>query len=205
MSDTLRLYVNVATKTLLAGPNTSRPFTLPAFNKYETVPLQIVLVQPDPDNSLQYTKPEIGAMSLRVAVNDTYDDGTPLAQQTTFNKDTTARTFTGELALNTSGFNSWLGSSASKTGYFEIEVLEGTARRKVLVVDLTVKNSVQQVTTTAPAPEDEYYTKAEIDQMFAKFLNAAGYTITFRSPAATFERIIGVGDDGTPIDQIAPV
>lgn len=202
---TLRLYVNLARKALQFSDQSGSAFVLPTFYKYETVPLEITLVEPDPVSQLRYIKPDISNIALSVAINDTLDDGSPLAQQTTWTKDTTARTFTGNLELNTAGFNSFLGSSAEKAAYFEIELTEGTARWKVIVAGITVKNAVQQPATTAPSPVQEYYTKAQLDQMFAKYLNGAGQTFTLRSPSGTFERIIGIGDDGTPLDQIAAV
>lgn len=206
MSATLKVYVNTALKVLQYSSTSGRIVNLPDFRKYETVPLEIMLVEPDPTNQIDgFIVPDISNMSLRVALHSAWDATTPIAQQETWSKDTVKRTFTAELTLNTTDFNTWIGSSESKVGYFEIEVLEGTARRKVYVSAVNVKNAVQKPTTTAPSPITEYITRAEANATFAKYLSAAGMTITLTSADGTKQRIIGVGNDGTAFDDITTV
>lgn len=206
MAATLKVYVNTGLKVLQYSRTSGRIMSLPDFRKYESVPLEIVLLESDPDNQIDgFIVPDISNITLRVAIHSAYDTATPLAQQETWTKDTAARTFTAELALNTAGMNSFIGASETKQGYFEIEALEGTARRKVYVALVTLKNAVQQSATTAPTPVAEYITRAEVNASYVKNVGDAGQTVTVTSPGNTWQRIIGVGDDGTAIDDITQV
>jgi hypothetical protein len=42
-------------------------------------------------------------------------------------------------------------------------------------------------------------------QLFPQFINEKGRTITFKSPSETYERIIGVNDDGSALDTTEPL
>lgn len=204
---TRKLFVNLATKKLQVSDVKSGEFVLPNFNKYETVPLEVCIVEP----SLvalgieRYSRVDISNLSLSVAINDTFDDAAPLAYQSTFTKDETSNVFSGELSLNTAALNSYIGSSDSKSAYFEIEIQEGTARTKIYTAIVTIQNAVTQVGATNPTPVDEYLTKAQTTAQFVSKVMPAGEQITITSPSGTYQRIIGVDDGGAAIDIILPV
>src|SRR5688572_4497776 len=66
------------------------------FHKYETVPLEIVIVEPRPSGSTnQFDRIDITDLTLRVAINETADTATPKAEQTTWTKNTSTNTFSG--------------------------------------------------------------------------------------------------------------
>lgn len=203
---TRKLFVNWHTKALQFSDRSGAGVTLPEFNKYEAVPFEVVIVEPDPTSTrvLGFRRVDISNLSMAMALNDTRDDAAPLAYQPTFTKDEDSNIFAGELNLNTAALNSWLDAD-SKTGIFEIEVQEGTAVNKILVVEVTVKKGVIQVGAVAPTPADSYYTKDQADQQFMKPVGQAGRQQTYTSISNTYQRIIGVTDDGQPIDQIIPV
>lgn len=208
MTATRKLFVNWLTKLLQVSDSNGGVVTLPEFNKYENVPFEIVIVEPDTSaiGPPRWARIDISNLSLGVAINDTYDDASPLAYQNTFTKDEESNTFTGSLNLNTAALNAWLGSSDSKTGYFEVELQESSDNTsKIYQVAVLVKNSVLQVGATVPSPTDEYYTKAQADQQFVKPVGVAGAQITLTSPGNIYQRILGVTDDGQPIDQIIAV
>lgn len=204
---TRKLFVNWQTKKLQISDQKSGDVVLPVFNKYETIPFEVVIVEP----SLvalgveRYSRVDISNLSLSIAINDTFDDAAPLAYQSTFTKDEDNNVFSGELALNTTALNTYIGSNDSKTAYFEIEIQEGTARSKIYLATITIQNSVTQVSTTAPTPADEYLTKAQTSAQFLQKVLPAGEQITITSPSGTYQRILGVDDGGASIDIIVPV
>ena len=199
-----RLFVNWYTKLLQVSDRSGAPIALPAFNKYETIAFEIVIVQPDLSavGLDKWSRVDISNLSLSVAINDTLDDAAPLAQQTVWSKDETENVFSAELALNTAPFNAWFGSSTDpKSAYFEIEFQEGTQRSKIYVAPVIVANAVTQPTTTAPTPIDEYLTKAQTDQQFIKKVMGAGETITLTTPDGLNQRVLGAANGQVPIDQ----
>jgi hypothetical protein len=146
---------------------------------------------------------DVSALSLSIAVNDTYDDAAPLAYQNIWTKDEVDNVFSGELSLNTAALNSWIGSESSKAAYFEIAITEGTARSVIYIASITLQNAVTQSGAVVPTPVDEFYTKAQADSQFVRKIED-GF-ITVQSPGGTYQRVIGVDDGGAAIDQILPV
>jgi hypothetical protein len=202
-----RLFVNWFTKKLQLSDRKSGEFTLPAFTKYETIPLEICIIEPDLAGVGidRYSRVDISNLSLTVTINETYDDPAPLAQQATWTKNEDDNVFSAELALNTAALNAYLGSSDSKTAYIEIEIQEGTARNKIFIAAITLQNAVSQITSVAPTPLDEYYTKPQVTAQFVAKVMPAGEQITITSPGGIYQRIVGVDDGGAPIDIILPV
>lgn len=203
---TRKLFCNWLKKTLQVSDVSGEIFVLPAFNKYEVVPIELVIVEPDVATRgiPRFSRVDISNLSLAIALNDTYDDATPLAYQNSFTKDESTNKFTGDLSLATAALNSWLGSSDSKDAYFEIEVQEGSNVSKIFQATVTVKNSVAQVGATVPSPVDEYFTKAQVEAQFLRHFNGAGIQVAILSPSGNYQRIFGVDDGGNAIDQILP-
>lgn len=204
---TRKLFVNWTTKTLQVSDLNGSPFTLPAFAKYERIPFEVVIVEPDLTSPglLKFSRVSVANLSLSMSLNETVDDAAPLAYQNTFTKDTTTNVFTGSLNLNTSGLNTWLGSTDDKTAYFEIEVTEGSDLQKIYLAQVTVKQSVLPAGATVPSPVDQYYTIAQTESQFLKPVSPAGVMHTITSANGLYQRIIGVDDGGNVIDQVLPV
>jgi hypothetical protein len=204
---TRKIFVNWFTKKLQLSDSKSGDFTLPAFNKYETIPFEVCIIEPSliAIGIERYSRVDISNLSLSVAINDTYDDAAPLCYQSTFTKDEDQNIFSGELALNTAALNSYIGSADSRTAYLEIEIQEGTARNKIYTGQVTIQNAVTQVGATAPTPVDEYLTKAQTTAQFVSKVMPAGEQLTITSPSGTYQRILGVDDGGAAIDIILPV
>jgi len=202
-----KIFVNWQTKKLQLSDESATPVDPPTFQRYETVPLCIVIIEPcDPWGPNDFQRIDITNVSLKVAINDTLDDASPLAEQATWTKNTANNTFEGNLVLNNPTFNSWIGSSETKSAYLEIEATEGVAPRvKIYSSAITVKGSVLQPTTTSPDPTREYYTKQEMEGIFVQFRLQPGQTISIPNPANTHERIIGCQDDATELDSVIPV
>lgn len=206
-SATRKLFVNVQTKALQTSERNGGVSALSTFNKYETVPFEVVLVEPDTDATgfPVFRRLDVSPLSISVAINDTYDDASPMSYQPTFAKDEDTNTFSAELALNTAALNTYLGSAESKPAKLEIELQEGTARTKVLTIDVIIQNAVTQVGALVPTPVDEYLTKAQQVAQFVQKIMPASEQLTFTSPNGLYQRIIGVNDDGVPVDQVLPV
>jgi len=204
---TRKLFANWSTKGLQISDRNGGGFILPDFHKYEVIPFEIVVLEPDPDSRsvLSFQRVPIANLSLRMALNETYDDASPLAYQNTFTKDETLNTFTGEFSLATSALNTWLSTTESKDAYFELEISEGSNISKIYQAVVTVHQSVAQVGAVVPSPVDSYYTMAQAEAQFLKPINAAGVQLTITSPGGIYQRILGVTDEGQPVDQIIPV
>lgn len=204
---TRRLFPNLSTKTLQISDLNGGVFVLPPFTKYETVPMEIVIVEPDLTSRRidGFSRVDISNLSLSVAIHSGFDTAAPLAYQATWSKDEVQNVFSGELALNTALLNTYLGSSETKSAYFEIEIQEGTARQKIIILPITLQNAVTQVSAVAPTPQDEYYTKAQILAQFVPRVMGPGEQITITSQGNVKQRVLGVEDGGVSIDQIFDV
>lgn len=199
--------MNWFTKSLQVSDSDGGLFVLPRFAKYETIPLAITIVEPALNSKglPRFSRVSIAALSLSVAINQSLDSATPLVQQPTWAKNQTENVFTAELAMGTAAMNGYIGSNATMPAFLEIEVQELTARSKSLIIPITLENAVTQVTTTAPAPLDEYLTKAQTTAQFAAKVMRPGEQFTLVSPGNVYQRVWGVDDGGNAIDQILPV
>lgn len=202
-----KLFVNWWTKKLQLSDESATPVDPPIFQKYETVPLQVVIVEPcSPWGPNNFVRVDITGISLTVAINDTLDDATPLASQSTFTKVTATNTFTGELSLNTAGMNSYIGSNSEKAAYLEIECIEGaSARPKIYTNAITLRGSLLQVATTSPDTNQEYLTRQQMEGIFVPFRLKPGQTISIPSAGSVYERILGANDDGSEQDDMLPL
>lgn len=196
--------VNWLEKRLQLSPDNGGELNFPALNKYECVPFKFYIVAQDP-GQLTWGKLPLDNLSLTVTINDSLDDSTPLVQQTVWAKDLTENSFYGELDLNTALFNTYMGTSAEKNPMMSIILTEGTARSEIWMSTITVKGSVLTPTYTSPDPLQRYLTADEIEALFVKFVNVAGRELTLTSPGNIKQRILGVTDGGSPIDQIIDV
>lgn len=196
---TRKLFVNVHTKTLQVSDESSTPVDPPVMQKYETIPLCIVLVEPcSPWGPNNFQRVDITGISLTAALNNTLDDSTPLASNTTWTKNTTLNTFEGELSLNTAGMNAHIGSGETASAIFELDCTEGaTARTKIYTRSVTLKGSVLPPVSTPPDQLAEYLTRQQADGLYARMHLGAGQTMTFVSPDGTIQLVLGVRDDST--------
>lgn len=97
----------------------------------------------------------------------------------------------GSLDCNQAAFTTHV--TAGTPVYFGIKVND----REVFQQLLTARLPTIAVGASVPAPVDDYRTKAEADQLYAKKDGANGDTIFLRSPGGIYGVILGVNDDGT--------
>lgn len=197
MSFTRKLFVNWLTKKRI-GDGIDRM----AFLKYEVIPFEIVFLEPQfQGKANEYNRVDITDISLKVAINDTLDDASPLAEQTSWTKNTANMTFSGNLSLNTAGMNSYI--DGAKTPYFEIEITDTTgARVKTLSELCAVSQGVLQTTTVSPDPLQTYITLDQAKGLFVPRILAVGETITWQDITGTSRRTIGVNPDFSPQDDV---
>lgn len=196
--------VNWLDKRLQLSPENGGELVFPPLNKYECIPLKFFIVAQDVDQ-LTFGKLPLDNLSLVVTINDAYDDTTPLVQQTSWTKDLAEQSFYGELDLNTALFNAYMGTNAVMNPKMSIMLTEGTARSEIWQSVITVIGSITPPAYVSPDPLQRYLTADEIEAMFVKYINVAGRQLTLTSPGNVQQRILGVTDGGTPIDQIIPV
>ncbi len=198
-------YINWLEKRLQLSNTNGGELLFPTLNKYESVPFKFIIVQPDPDY-LSYSVVPIDNLALTVAINDAYDDSTPLVSQGSWTKDLTDNSFSGELDLNTAGMNTYLGTAgAIMNPYMSIVLSEGTARSVIWQNTIQIKGSVIPPTYTSPDPLLRYLTADEMDAQFVKFINAPGRQLTLTSPGNLKQEVFGVTDGGTSINTILDV
>ena len=205
MANRRKLFIDWTTKTLIKGLRDQSIYILPTFHKYETVPLEVSIVEPGTSPTAAWSKLDVDNIALTVSMNDTLDDATPFAMLDTWTKDSEQNTLSGDLILNTVAANAFIGSTASVSAYFEVQMVESSARVKLYRATVTFAQGILQPTSTSPNPSDEYYTKGQTDSLFIKPIMTAGQTITLTSSDGAWQRIIGVNDDGVPIDDIVAV
>lgn len=173
------------------------------FLKFEQYPFEVVIVEPDPAGGLNsFTRVDITGLTLKMAINDTLEDATPLAETSggSWTKDTSRMVFSGTLNLNTAAMTTYI--DGDKSPYFELEVTDGTNRVKILQEVCAVAKSLMTVATTSPDPSRVYLDFNEQMGIFVPRAMANGDSISIPSPSGIYRRIIGCNDDGTARDDI---
>lgn len=200
------LFVNIAERRLQVSDIDGGEVSLGALYKYMTVPLCVVLVEQDPEGELgSFERKSVGNLSLRVSINDTLDDASPLVQQTSWTADSANNTLKGSIDLNTAGMNSAVGSASSITAYFQIEFSEsGGGWTPIYQQTITIRNSVTQPTTTSPDPSQTYRTAQESDGIYDTPIMRTGIQKIIISPNGQWQRVLGIDDNGTRIDDVLP-
>jgi len=200
-------YLNWVEKRLQISEINGGEFIFPTWYKYESVPLRVHLIEPNtsalgPD---EFSRVDISNLALRITINDTLDDAAPLAEQQTWTQDASQNTFMGVLDLNTVGMTTYIGAAASMPGYIQISVSEiGGVWRVVYQRQITIENSVAQPTTTSPDPTKTYRTAEESDGIYDTPQMRPGIQKVAISLNGAWQRVWGVDNNGTAIDQVLP-
>jgi hypothetical protein len=174
--------------------------SMPDLFQSNTVTLQVQIVDPA---STQIGTPSIvdmGTFGLRAAVGPSpmgTTGPTLLALQDTFTWDSANKWFTADLALNTTGVDTYIGSQPQASAFFEINLTYAGGRITILQVPLLLRAVCDELTGTVPTPTDQYLTKAECLALFVKYINDAGKTITLTSPTTGKLVELGANDDGS--------
>lgn len=198
MSNPVKLTINRQTKGLVVFNGSAA--TLPDVFKNNSQDYQIQFVDPDPSGAIgRYVAADMSAVGLRVSLGST-PSGTPLTFQDTWTWDTANQWFTASLPLNVAAVNTAL-TSDSLAVYLELNATTGN-RATLFQGALTLRKVIDDGSTVAPTPVDQYLTKAECLALLAKLIGDAGQVIVLKSPNGVYGRELGVADDGTAIDDV---
>lgn len=200
----LKLTIDRQNRTLVAFNGT--PISLPAIFQDNTISLQVQIVDPGANNGpavtpgSTYTVVDMGAFGMRAAIGDTpagTAGETPLALNTGLIWDATNKWYTGDLALNTTEVDDFLGSATEKTAYFEINLTNAGTRITILQVTFTLKAVVDELAGTAPLPSPTFISADEIRAQFVPRKMENGGVIVIPSPSGFYAVELGCNDDGT--------
>jgi hypothetical protein len=112
------------------------------------------------------------------------------------------------LDLNTSALNTAIGTDDTYSTYFEIRLSESGVKRVTHQAQLTINSVVigPGSAGSLPTPEAEYFTKAEMFELFPQWDNtrvqSRGKCIRYSSADGTATRTHGVNNDKSPIDDL---
>lgn len=174
---------------------------IPAAFQGNVIDLKITVV--DPTGSLSgaaYSKVNLNGYGVRVSIGaqPTGSSGgpTPLALQTSFTWDASDSSFSGSLECNTSAIDTHIGTSASATAWFEVNLTLSGNRTTILQETFTLKAVVDEATSTVPTPTDSYLTAAESRSTFQPRVGAAGDVLVLKSANGVYGLEIGVSNTG---------
>jgi hypothetical protein len=171
-------------------------------HKYDQVPFEICIVEPDlaSTNNQRMRRIPVGNLSLVVAVNDGLDSATPKAKQEVFTKNTGANTLTGSLNLNTASMNAFI-SDAEQDAYFEISVITSSGDSVTILSEpCKLRPRVLQTTTESPDPAQSFITIDQAKGLFASRVLRLGENISWADDSGTIYRTIGTNENGVPVD-----
>lgn len=204
----LKLTIDRQNRRLVAYQGT--PPSLPDLFQSNTISLQIQVADPGPSSTpvqvtqQQYVVANMGAFGMRAAIGDTPEGvtgPTPIALQDTMVWDPVNLWFAGDIALNTTAVNDFIGTSAVKPAYFEVNLTLLTTRTTILQITFNLKAVVDELAGVVPTPTDVFLTAAETKAQFVPQKGAAGQTFILVSPDGTKSMELGVDNNGNFITR----
>jgi len=136
------------------------------------------------------------------------DGSTVLASQTSWTANAANNTLAAALNLNTANmqtaFPALPGGFSTKTlaAILEFQINDGTGELTCYKRNITIDREWNTTGSPVAIPGVTYYNSDEINALFARKLGEAGGTITLTSPNGTYQRILGVNNDGSGQDDI---
>jgi len=181
-------------------------FTLPPFTQGNVLPVQVQILEPNPDggaNSFSLTNISNIALSAAMLAAPTGASvDAPFMTAYSWTKDLVNGIFTANFDFTSASVDSFIGTATDKQAFLEFIATEGTSRYSIWSGLVKIKATGIKNTSVVPVPGQVALSLAQAQQMFVPFLMGAAQTITFVSPDGTHERILGVHDDATAQDDI---
>jgi hypothetical protein len=154
----LDLYIDTARKELVSGPLCSSIVQVPSFNQGNTINMRIRCLNPTanfPNGNPPYSVLSTAGRSLQLAFGTKQGNtSTHYVEQFTWAAsvaDLADPYFYADVAMNTAGISTLLGSGSSASAWLEINLVEGTPRT-ILSKQVTIEASViKNDTLTVPA------------------------------------------------------
>jgi hypothetical protein len=202
MAARLKLYIDWTNKRLQQGLRNTGTFNLPTFFQGDIVPVQVYLLEPDPDSGpTSFSKIDISNIALLLAVNAAPPVGngvdTPIITQYTWQKNTQESYFYADVAFNTAGVGTLLGASASAPAYLEIEATEGAGKTTLIQQSITIKAEIIEAGSLSVAAPATPLSLEVAMQLFAMKRMGAGETLTLVGPGNAKGVQLGANDDGS--------
>lgn len=196
MASRLKLYVDWYNKKLQASLASRGPASLPALYQYDVLPLQIYVVEPDPDAGPNGTSIiPVSGKALQVGISGSME-GTVIASQNVFDTNTDENYFFANLALNSAALDSFL-TEDSKTVYFEIEMVEGTATTTLLQATSSLRRVVLTDAAVGTVPGQTPVSLEMMNQMFLKKYADPGDRLILPSEDEVYKTELYTGNDGS--------
>lgn len=173
------LYVDIEKKQLVQSLTSNRSIGTPEFMQGDNEPLELHLLESGDDKAIFYDKIFTeGVDFVKVAI--ARFEGTPT--MLTFSETITDRISTGGinvmLPLNTTNIETAVGQKKYVDAYLEIEYSNANGKiRTVLQTPCRVRNDLIENAPTVEI-QDEYYSKAFLDSMFARKAKDYAFVIT---------------------------
>ena len=152
------LYIDVQNKELVKGLYDKSAFQLPALFHEDSFDLKIYLLQPTGDSAAPFSKVDIDALGMKVGIGSTDD---LLTLQTTWTKDTSDDSFSGELELDTTEMVAAFSGKDTLNKIFEVEITNGAKRDTVLQIPVSLDKDIireASLETTSYSPPSALHT-----------------------------------------------
>jgi len=208
---TLKFAVDISQRKLVLSPYRPEPFVLPVLVQGDTISLEIQLCEPNYGAGFgRYSLVNIANLTLRAAIIGHRPIGnasdTPEVLQTSWIKDTATNTFKGVLSMG-AGVTTLLGAASSVDAYFEIETKDGDTGYYDTVYPwalCTIRAEAIEdgVLVSPPVSGGSALTVQEGNQIYVKRRGLPGEMFSLVSANGLWERIIGVDDNGTKLDEV---
>jgi len=179
--------------------------SLPPLFQSNVKTIRVQVVDPTGNPMNPYSLVDLAGYGLRASVGDTptgtAGGPTPLALQDTFVWNAAGSYFQADLALNTIAIDGFLGAAPAKQAYFEINLTFAGNRTTILQTIFQLKAVVDELTSVAPTPTDQYLTKAECNALYAKKIGLPGERQVYTSASGLHQIEKGCNDDGSEMSN----
>lgn len=210
MAAEIELFNDLTNSELVKGLNDKSTFTLKSFFQGAQIALKLYPIQPivGAVSPNYYSKVPASTLLPFVYVGPAPGATALLAYQDVWSYDSTNGCFSATLNLNTTEMNAAIGSNGTFSTTFEIQWSDSGVRRTTYQSGITMKATVFDPTGAASLPglATAYYTKAELDAVFVKWINSEaqslGKGISLYSPDGASIRTLGVRNDKSAQDDI---
>lgn len=161
-----------------------------------------------------YKKVDLSNLTLEIAVGPRAGTESLKAFQGTWTKQTgpdsegVSGYMYADLDLNTSDLNTAIGTLDTYSTYLEARLSESGVKRVTYQTDLIITSVVMGpgAAGSLPTPAAEYFTKAEMLELFVSWDNtrvqSRGKAVRFASGDGTATRTLGVNNDKSPQDDL---
>ena len=204
---TLNFYINTFSKAMQASPASGSIFTPPPFYQGDILPVQVQILTPNSAGGANsYTFPDISNTSIEATmgaqpVGNVAD--APFMTQYAWTKNIANGIFTANFDFTSASVDAFVGSAPNRQAWLQFTILEGASKQTIWggLVQINA-TAIKNVAPGAPPPGQINLTLQDALQRFPQFKRLAGQQDTWLSPDGTRQRIIGVNNDGTGLDDL---